>query len=57
MENITVYFMKPVPIDSQLVIKPTIIEAGRIYAKIDVEVFNEKKLVGKALLMAQIMDR
>ncbi|MBC5637467.1 CBS domain-containing protein [Ornithinibacillus sp. BX22] len=57
VENITVYFMKPVPIDSQLVIKPTIIEAGRIYAKIDVEVFNEKKLVGKALLMAQIMDR
>ncbi|WP_047985085.1 DRTGG domain-containing protein [Ornithinibacillus californiensis] len=57
VENITVYFIKPVPIDSTLRIKPKIIEAGRIYAKIDVEVFLEKKLVGKALLMAQIMDR
>ncbi|MUK86861.1 CBS domain-containing protein [Ornithinibacillus sp. L9] len=57
VENITVYFIKPVPIDSSLTIKPKLLEAGRIYAKIDVEVFNERKLVGKALLMAQIMDR
>ncbi|WP_047981600.1 DRTGG domain-containing protein [Ornithinibacillus contaminans] len=57
VENLTVYFMKPVPIDSTLIIKPQLLEAGRIYAKIDVEVFNEKNLVGKALLMAHIMDR
>ncbi|MFD2046315.1 DRTGG domain-containing protein [Ornithinibacillus salinisoli] len=57
VENLTVYFIKPVPIDSTITIKPKLLEAGRIYAKIDVEVFNEKKLVGKALLMAQIMDR
>ncbi|WP_042146362.1 DRTGG domain-containing protein [Paucisalibacillus sp. EB02] len=57
VENITVYFIKPVPIDANLTIKPTIIETGRIYAKIDVEMYNEKKLVGKALLMAQIIDR
>ncbi|MEN2765571.1 DRTGG domain-containing protein [Ornithinibacillus xuwenensis] len=57
VENLTVYFLKPVPIDSNLLIKPLLLEAGRIYAKIDVEVYNEKKLVGKALLMAQIMDR
>lgn len=57
VENLTVYFIKPVPIDANLTIKPTIIETGRIYAKIDVEMYNEKKLVGKALLMAQIIDR
>jgi predicted transcriptional regulator len=57
VENITVYFIKPVNIDSTLTIKPKIIEAGRIYAKIDVEVYNMKQLVGKALLMAQIIDR
>ncbi|GGA82039.1 DRTGG domain-containing protein [Ornithinibacillus halotolerans] len=57
VENITVYFIKPVPIDAILLIKPVIIEAGRIYAKMDVEVYHEKKLIGKALLMAQIMDR
>jgi predicted transcriptional regulator len=57
VENITVYFIKPVPIDANITIRPNIIETGRIYAKIDVEMFNEKKLVGKALLMAQIIDR
>ncbi|WP_010099156.1 DRTGG domain-containing protein [Ornithinibacillus scapharcae] len=57
VENITVFFIKPVPIDANLIIKPKIIETGRIYAKIDVEVFHDKKLVGKALLMAQIIDR
>ncbi|HEX6594627.1 MAG TPA: DRTGG domain-containing protein [Bacillota bacterium] len=57
VENITVYFIEPVPIESQLIIKPRLLEAGRIYAKIDVEVFTKKKLVGKGLLMAQVMDR
>lgn len=57
VENITVYFLKPVPIDSELIIKPQLLESGRIYAKIDVEVFNNRKLVGKGLLMAQIIER
>ncbi|SET44908.1 Predicted transcriptional regulator containing CBS domains [Oceanobacillus limi] len=57
VENLTVYFIKPVPIDSYVILKPKLLEAGRMYAKIDVEVFNGRKIVGKALLMAQIMDR
>ncbi|GGB27545.1 CBS domain-containing protein [Virgibacillus dakarensis] len=57
VENITVYFLKPVQIDSKLIIKPTLLDVGRIYAKIDVEVYNEQKLVGKGLLMAQLIDR
>ncbi|RYG74903.1 CBS domain-containing protein [Lentibacillus lipolyticus] len=57
VENLTVYFLKPVQIDSNLTIKPEILEAGRIYAKMDVEVFNGKKMVGKGLLMAQLIDR
>lgn len=57
VENITVYFMKPVQIDSKLILKPKLLEVGRIYAKIDVEVFNGKKMVGKGLLMAQLIDR
>lgn len=57
VENLTVYFIKPVQIDTKLIIKPHILEIGRIYAKIDVEIFNEQKLVGKGLLMAQIIDR
>ncbi|ASK62973.1 hypothetical protein CFK37_12880 [Virgibacillus phasianinus] len=57
VENITVYFMKPVQIDSKIIIKPNLLEVGRVYAKIDVEVFNNKKMVGKGLLMAQLIDR
>ncbi|MFD1038116.1 DRTGG domain-containing protein [Virgibacillus byunsanensis] len=57
VENLTVYFIKPVQIDSNLIVKPKLLEAGRIYAKIDVEVFSNQKLVGKGLLMAQLIDR
>lgn len=57
IENITVYFNKPVQIDSTLRIKPTILDAGRLYAKIDVEVYNEKTLIGKGLIMAQLISR
>lgn len=57
IENITVYFIKPVPIDTNLYIKPKLLEIGRIYAKVDVEIFNERKLVGKGLLMAQLIER
>src|SRR5699024_9047241 len=57
VENLTVYFIKPVQIDSRLIIKPHPLEIGRIYAKIDVEIFNDRKLVGKGLIMAQLIDR
>ncbi|RKQ29894.1 DRTGG domain-containing protein [Oceanobacillus halophilus] len=57
IENLTVYFNKPVQIESILTIKPTLLDAGRLYAKIDVEVFNGRKLVGKGLIMAQLINR
>lgn len=57
VENLTVFFLKPVQIDSTLMIKPVILEAGRIYAKIDVEILHDQKRVGKALLMGQLIDR
>ncbi|GAB3791917.1 DRTGG domain-containing protein [Virgibacillus kimchii] len=56
-ENLTVYFIKPVQIDSEIMIKPTLLEAGRLYVKLDVEVYLEDETVGKALLMAQLIDR
>ncbi|MBU5468109.1 CBS domain-containing protein [Virgibacillus sp. MSJ-26] len=57
VENLTVYFIKPVPIDSKLIIKPVLLEAGRSYAKLDVSVHYGRKLVGKGMIMAQLMDR
>lgn len=57
VENLTVYFIKPVPIDSKLIIKPLLLEAGRSYAKLDVSVYYGRMLVGKGMIMAQLMDR
>ncbi|MBP3041110.1 CBS domain-containing protein [Bacillaceae bacterium Marseille-Q3522] len=57
VENITIYFIKMVQIDSTLEIYPKIIEVGRKFGKVDVEVFNEGTLVGKAMMMCQLIDR
>lgn len=57
VESLNVYFIEPVQMDSKLIIKPELLDAGRLYAKINVDVFNGKKLVGKGMLMAQLMDR
>lgn len=57
VETLTIYFLKPVPIDSVLTLKPHLLEAGRMYAKIDVDVFNGKQQVGQALLMGQLIER
>lgn len=57
VENMTIYFLKPVQIDSVLEIVPKILEAGRKFGKVDVEVFSEGILVGKAMMMCQLIDR
>lgn len=57
VENLNIFFLKPVPIDAEILIKPHLMDAGRLYAKIDVEMYSAKKLVGKAMMMAQLIDR
>ncbi|MCM3215084.1 DRTGG domain-containing protein [Niallia taxi] len=57
VENITIYFIKPVQIDSTIEIVPKILEVGRKFGKVDVEVFNQGVLVGKAMMMCQLIDR
>src|SRR5690625_4030150 len=57
MESLHIYFIEPVQMDSRLTIKPDLLDAGRLYAKINIEIFNGRKLVCKGMLMAQLMDR
>lgn len=57
VENMTIYFIKPVQIESILDIYPKVIDVGRKFGKVDVEVFNEGVLVGKAMMMCQLIDR
>ncbi|PLR79506.1 hypothetical protein CVD25_15225 [Bacillus canaveralius] len=57
VENMTIYFIKPVQIDSVIEIYPKVLEVGRKFGKVDVEVFNEGVLVGKTMMMCQLIDR
>ncbi|WP_316570953.1 CBS domain-containing protein [Neobacillus sp. YIM B06451] len=57
VENMTIYFLKPVQIDSVLEIYPKVLEVGRKFGKVDVEAFSEGAMVGKAMMMCQLIDR
>ncbi|KAB2338821.1 CBS domain-containing protein [Cytobacillus depressus] len=57
VENMTIYFLKPVQIESMLEIYPRVLEVGRKFGKVDVEVYNEGVLVGKAMMMCQLIER
>lgn len=56
VENITLYFIKPVQIDSVMTILPKVLEIGRKHGKIDVELYHEGNIVGKALMVAQLIE-
>ncbi|SDN55427.1 DRTGG domain-containing protein [Alkalicoccus daliensis] len=57
VENMTIFFMKPVQIDAKIQIRPRVLEVGRKFGKVDVELFYNEQMVGKAMLMAQLIDR
>ena len=57
VENMTIYFLKPVQMDNVLEIVPKVLEVGRKVAKVDIEVFHDGKIVGKAMMMCQMIDR
>ncbi|WP_033541914.1 DRTGG domain-containing protein [Planococcus sp. CAU13] len=57
LENMTVYFLKPVQLDSVISIKPAILDISRKSAKVDIEIGFEGEIVGKALLTFQLLDR
>ncbi|WP_078555480.1 CBS domain-containing protein [Bacillus alkalicellulosilyticus] len=57
VENITLYFIKPVQIESKIDIQPKVLEIGRKHGKLDVEIYHEGEIVCKALMLAQLLDR
>ncbi|MEK3890403.1 CBS domain-containing protein [Bacillus sp. FSL K6-3431] len=57
VESLTIYFLKPVQMDSVLQIQPRILESGRKFGKVDVEVYIGNEIVGKALMMCRLIDR
>jgi predicted transcriptional regulator len=56
-ENITVYFLKPVQMESQISVHPRVLDVSRRFGKVEVSVYHENKLVGQAMVTAQIIER
>lgn len=57
VENMTIYFLKPVQMESVIDIHSKLLDVGRKFGKADVEVFKDGSLVGKALMMFQLIER
>jgi predicted transcriptional regulator len=57
VENITIYFIRPIQIESTIEIRPKVLEVGRKFGKVDISVYNEGVIVGKAMMMVQLIDR
>lgn len=57
VENMTIYFIKPVQMESVLTVQPRILDMSRKFVKMDFEVFSGTLLVGKALIMFQLLER
>nr|MDH3077756.1 CBS domain-containing protein [Bacillus velezensis]MDH3093759.1 CBS domain-containing protein [Bacillus velezensis]MDH3098843.1 CBS domain-containing protein [Bacillus velezensis]WGD99730.1 CBS domain-containing protein [Bacillus velezensis] len=57
IESITIFFLKPVQMESVIEVKPRILEAGRKFGKMEVEVSSQSGIVSKAMLMVRLMER
>ncbi|MEO3944008.1 DRTGG domain-containing protein [Gorillibacterium sp. CAU 1737] len=56
IDNISTYFLHPVQMESELIIKPEILEVSRKFAKIEVSLYSEDRLVAKSLVTAHVFD-
>lgn len=56
VENMTIYHMKPVPLDAHLKVTTKVLDFSRRMGKVDVEAYVEKHLIGKAMITYQIFD-
>jgi predicted transcriptional regulator len=56
VENVTFYYIKPVQIESEIQFVPRVLEVSRKFGKVDVEIYHDGKIAGKAMMMAQLID-
>jgi len=56
-ENVSIYFLKPIQIETEIEIRPQVIELSRKFGKVDLEVYHDGQLVAKGLMSAQLIDR
>lgn len=56
-ENIAMYFLKPVQIENDIMIRPKLLELSRKFGKVDIEVYHDNSIVAKGIMTAQLIDR
>ncbi|SFS99381.1 Predicted transcriptional regulator containing CBS domains [Paenibacillus sp. BC26] len=56
IESMTTYFVRPVQLESEVVIMPSLLEMSRKSAKLEIELKDPGGLAAKALLTAQLID-
>ncbi|SOC03241.1 predicted transcriptional regulator [Ureibacillus xyleni] len=56
-ENMTIYFIKPIQMESVLTVIPHILDMSRKFVKMDFDIYNGSTLVGKAMMMFQLLER
>jgi len=57
LDSMSTFFLKPLQIDNEIVVRPQLIELSRKFGKVDVEVHLGSSLVAKAILTAQLIDQ
>lgn len=57
IENLSIFYMKPVQIGSMIQVVPNVLEIGRKFAKIDISVYIGEDLAAKAMVMTQFFNR
>jgi len=57
VENMTIYFMKPVQMEKQVRVVPRILNLSRKVVKMDFEAFSDDVLVAKAMITFQLLER
>ncbi|MDF2660017.1 MAG: hypothetical protein K0Q94_2808 [Paenibacillus sp.] len=56
LEHFSAYFLRPLQLESEIEIRPKVIELNRKHGKVDVEIYLGTNLVCKAMLSAQAID-
>lgn len=55
MDSVMTYFMKPVQMDSIIDIYSEIIDMGRSFCKVEINMYKKKELIAKALISAKMV--
>lgn len=59
VDSFAVYYTKPVQVDTEIIIECNIIDIGRSFAKVEIQMWSERKrmLLGKGMLSAKFLRR